>query len=358
MKFVSTMAVAGLILLSACSKTPQSSGTAPVVVDRFDVGPGTYVRSLALDPATNSLWVGSSVGVMEIDLVTHEMLNNFTRADKLANEYVFAIGVDSQGYKWFGTNAGGASRYKDGDWRVFFPIHGLADYWIYAFAEQRDRQFWIGTWAGANKVDLDTLEMTLIREELINEWVYGISVDSKNRVWFGTEGGVSMLDGEVWTHWTHADGLGGGNDRDLPISQNTGLGTRQRHDLNVLVGGQESYNPNYVFSMLADADDVIWAGTWGAGVGRLADGIWRNYTVAEGLAGNIVYTIAQGPDGVYWFGTNNGLSRFDGQSWKTYGVHDGLFGADVYAIVVTPDNHVWAGTRDGVVRLAVAANES
>jgi len=344
-----------LMLLTACGKGPDAIGPAPAVVDRFDVGSGTYVRSLAVDVAANSLWVGSSVGVMEIDLDTHEMLNTFTRKDDLANEYVFAIGIDSRGYKWFGTNAGGASRYKDGDWEVFFPMHGLADYWIYAFAEQKDGQYWIGTWAGANKVDLETMEFSLVKEELINEWVYGVSVDSRNRVWFGTEGGISMLDGDGWSHWTHEDGLGAGNEAKLPVSQNTGLGTRQRHDLNVLVGGQESYNPNYVFSTLADKDDVIWAGTWGAGVGRFADGVWTNYTVADGLAGNIVYAIAQGPDGVYWFGTNNGLSRFDGSSWKTYGIVDGLFGLDVYAIVTTQDNEIWAGTRNGVVRLAVSA---
>jgi len=341
-------------ILTSCAKGPDAPGPAPEVVDRFDVGAGTYVRSLAIDVATNSLWVGSSVGVMEIDLATHEMLNTFTREDDLANEYVFAIGIDSLGYKWFGTNAGGTSRYKGGDWQVYFPMHGLADYWIYAFAEQKDRQYWIGTWAGANKVDLDTMEFSLYKEELINEWVYGIAVDSRDRVWFGTEGGVSMLDGETWTHWTHDDGLGADNREDLPASPNTGLGTRQRHDLSVLIGGQESYNPNYVFSVLADADDVIWAGTWGAGVGRFDSGDWSNYTTADGLAGNIVYAIAQAPDGVHWFGTNNGLSSFDGTSWKNYGTANGLFGPDVYAIVVTQDDGVWVGTRNGVVRLAAS----
>jgi len=351
MNLANLMRIACLAMLSACAKGP--SGPAPEVVDRFDVGNGTYVRSLAVDVAANSLWIGSSVGVMEIDLGSHELLNTFTREDPLANEYVFGIGIDSLGYKWFGTNAGGVSRYKDGDWQVFFPMHGLADYWIYTFAEQADKRFWIGTWAGANMVDLETMEFSLVKEELINEWVYGLAVDSKNRVWFGTEGGISMLEGDEWTHWTHADGLGGSNEANLPISQNTGLGTRARHDLSILVGGQESYNPGYVFSVLADSDDVIWAGTWGAGVSRFAEGTWESFMVRDGLAGNIVYAIAEGPDGVYWFGTNNGLSRFDGQTWKNYGLADGLHGLDVYAVVTTIDNQIWAGTQNGVVRLAV-----
>jgi len=341
-----------LVALSGCGG-PQSGSATHSIADRFDVGSATYVRSLAVEPATNSLWVGSSVGVMQIDLDSQQMLNSYTRDDPLANEYIFAIGIDSQGYKWFGTNAGGVSRFRDGDWRVFFPMHGLADYWVYAFAEQQDRKFWIGTWAGANLVDLDTLQFRTFRNELINEWVYGIAVDSKNRVWFGTEGGVSMKDGETWSHWTHDDGIGAPNDRQLPISQNTGLGTRTRHDLSIVVGGQESYNPNYVFSVLADDGDTIWVGTWGGGVSHKDGDHWQNLTMADGLAGNVVYAIAQGPDGAYWFGTNNGLSRYDGRHWLNFGPDDGLPDSHVYAVRTTPSNDIWAGTRGGVVRLTL-----
>ncbi len=345
--------IPGVLSICGCERHFDTPEVMPQVVDRFDVGQGVYVRSLAVDEKTQSLWVGSSVGAMQIALSTHEMLNNFTRKDPLANEYIFAIGIDSEGYKWFGTNAGGTSRYKDGDWRVFFPMHGLADYWVYAFAEQSDARFWIGTWAGANRVDLESLEFLTIKEELINEWVYGIAVDARDRVWFGTEGGVSMLDGDAWQHWTHDDGIGAANEAGLPLSQNTGLGTRTRHDLSVIVGGQESYNPNYVFSVLADFNDTIWVGTWGGGISRYENGAWRNYTTKEGLAGNIVYSSTQSDDGVYWFGTNHGLSRFDGSTWTNFGVGEGLLGEHVYAVATTADGSVWAGTLNGVVRLAV-----
>ena len=342
-----------LALMAGCGRVGTPEPVLPSVIDVFEIGDTAYVRSVAIDQPKNRLWVGTSGGALEIDLASHELKNTFTRNDGLANEYIFGIGIDSDGYTWFGTNAGGASRYKDGEWQVFFPMHGLADYWIYTFAEQRDKVYWIGTWAGANRVDLRTMQITTVKDELINEWVYGLAVDSKNRVWFGTEGGVSMLDGDEWMHFTHADGLGGENKRQLPASANTGLGTRDRHDLSVTVGGAASYNPNYVFSTIADVEDAIWAGTWGAGVSRYADGKWTTFTTADGLAGDVVYSIAQGPDEVYWFGTNNGLSRFDGASWKTYGVQDGLLGADVYSIAISADNEIWAGTKGGVARLAV-----
>ena len=325
------------------------------VIDAFEVGREVYVRSLALEPKANSIWVGTSVGVHEVNLSDQSPRNTFTRADGLANEYVFAIFVDQDDYKWFGTNGGGTSRYKLGDWKVFFPMHGLADYWIYSFNQQADGKVWVGTWAGANLWDPATGEFKTYFDELVNEWVYGIGVDSKQQVWFGTEGGVSMFDGQTWRAWTHKEGLGAANTENLPISLNTGLGTRERHDLNVMSEGQSTYNPNYVFSIHVDKNDHVWAGTWGGGVSRFDGKKWNNYSVKDGLAGNIVYSIAEGEDGNFWFGTNRGLSRFDGARWYNYGRKDGLLSEHVYTIALVPGNEVWVGTRGGVTRFGQQA---
>ena len=113
---------------------PPAAPRGPRVVESFEVGENVYVRALKVEPATRTLWVGTSTGVNEVDLASGKLRNTFTRTHGLANEYVFAVGIDRQGYKWFGTNAGGTSRYRDGQWKTFFPMHGLADYWVYAFA--------------------------------------------------------------------------------------------------------------------------------------------------------------------------------------------------------------------------------
>ncbi len=354
------LALITLIGLAACSESAMDSNDsgktlqqkpAPRVLESFQVGDEVYVRSLAIEASKNSLWVGTSTGVLEIDLTTHAMKNTFTRKDGLANEYIFAIYIDSQGYKWFGTNAGGVSRYRDGQWDVYFPMHGLADYWIYSFAEQQDGPLWIGTWAGVNAVDLSTQKFTTYVKELINEWVYAIDIDSHNTVWFGTEGGITHYDGQNWRHWTHDDGLGAANTEQHPASPNTGLGTRSRHDLSVLLQGEQTYNPNYVFSLIVDHNDHVWAGTWGGGVGHYDGKRWRNYTMQDGLAGNIVYSILQDNDGVMWFGTNRGLSRYDGNSWVTYNHKNGLLEDNVYAISTAVNGEIWVGTKRGVSRL-------
>ena len=323
------------------------------VLDSFKVGENIYVRSLAVEADSGTLWVGTSTGVHEVDLATNEVRNTFTRDHGLANEYVFAIGIDHDGNKWFGTNAGGMSRYKDGVWKTFFPMHGLADYWVYSFATQKSGALWVGTWAGANRVDPLTGEFETYLEELVNEWVYGLAVDSQDRVWFGTEGGVSRFDGKKWVEWTHADGLGAPNLDGRPPSTNTGLGTRARHDLGTLRAGMATYNPGYVFSIHVAQDDTVWAGTWGGGVGHFDGKKWTNYTTADGLAGNIVYSIAQDDNGVLWFGTDKGVTRFDGNQWTSIGIREGFPGYSVYTLAVAPGGDIWAGTRGNVVRMGI-----
>jgi len=341
-------------LTSPVDSAVTARSSLPRVLESFGVGDGVFVRSLAVDELDKSIWVGTSAGVLEIDLNSYDMKATYSRADGLANEYVFSIMVDSQGSKWFGTNGGGMTRYRDGEWKTFFPMHGLADYWVYSFGESKDGNLWVGTWGGANQFDSTADEFTATYvKELVNEWVYGIASDDQGRMWLGTEGGVSMFDGNQWHAFTHEDGVGALNSNNLPVSQNTGLGTRERHDLSVMTEGTQTYNPGYVFSIYVATNGYVWAGTWGGGVSFYDGKTWQSLTTEDGLAGNVVYSITQDAAGVFWFGTNKGLSRYDGKAWQTFakGGANGLIDDNVYAVVAHPAGEIWAGTRGGVTRL-------
>ena len=350
--------VTGVAVIAHCyamaAEVPTKKSSREQVLETFDVGTNVFVRALKIDSANNTLWVGTSTGVHEIDIQSGTPINTFTREQGLANEYVFAIGIDREGYKWFGTNAGGASRYKDGEWKTYFPMHGLADYWVYSFANDQSGGVWIGTWAGVSFFDIKTQKFTTYVKELVNEWVYGIDVDAKGRVWFGTEGGVSMFDGKNWKAWTHNEGLGAPNAEGLQASSNTGLGTRSRHDLAIQVGSKNSYNPSYVFALLAVPNNRIWVGTWGGGAARFDGKSWRNFTTKNGLAGNIVYSIVRDSKGALWFGTNNGVSRYDGKTWRSFDRSTGLLDNNVYTLAVAPNGDIWAGTRQGVTRIGLS----
>jgi len=325
------------------------------VVETFNVGNNIYVRSMAIDKTGARLWVGTSTGVIEVDANTRNLHRTYTRKEGLANEYVFGMMIDNIGRKWFGTNGGGASVYSDGQWKTYFPMHGLADYWVYSFTQQKNGSIWLGTWAGLSRFDSKTETFTNYVKELVNEWVYGLTVDSKDQVWIGTEGGINMFDGKQFHVWTHKDGLGAGNKENLPPSNNTGLGTRTRHDLTVTASGMPTYNPNYVFSLVAAKDDSIWAGTWGGGLSHYDGKAWRNFTMDDGLPGNIVYNVIEDELGQIWAGTNGGLGLYDGKKWMTFTTKDGLLDNNIYAIAAAGNGEIWVGSKNGVMLLAKAA---
>ena len=113
-----------------------------------------------------------------------------------------------------------------------------------------------------------------------------------------------------------------------------------------------TYTAAYQIQALAIEGDYVWVGTTG-GVVRLNqnDGSFIKYTTSEGLADNDVNAITIDNSGNKWFGTDDGVSKFDGSSWKTYTTADGLGDNHVNAIAIDEDNHIWFGTySNGVSR--------
>jgi hypothetical protein len=106
---------------------------------------------------------------------------------------------------------------------------------------------------------------------------------------------------------------------------------------------------NNVRAILQDKEGAIWFGTNG-GVSRFEGESWKTYTTKDGLAGNWVDAIIQDKEGAIWFGTDNGVNRFEGESWRTYTQKDRLANNYVRAIIQDKEGAIWVGTYDGVSR--------
>ncbi|MBL8892120.1 MAG: hypothetical protein JNL67_19245 [Planctomycetaceae bacterium] len=107
----------------------------------------------------------------------------------------------------------------------------------------------------------------------------------------------------------------------------------------------------YVVETFADSRGRIWFGTISEGV-ACYDG--QNLTwlsSKDGLGGNTVVSIAEDAQGVLWFGTDGGVTKYDGQVWKTYSTSEGLPGTRCY-VLADRQNNIWVGTERGVFRFA------
>lgn len=83
---------------------------------------------------------------------------------------------------------------------------------------------------------------------------------------------------------------------------------------------------------------------------RLAPGqqlALRTFGARDGLAHGRVNCMHQDRLGYLWFGTWEGLSRFDGREFVSYGVADGLANPFIDCIAEDADGRLWVGTLGG-----------
>lgn len=84
---------------------------------------------------------------------------------------------------------------------------------------------------------------------------------------------------------------------------------------------------------------------------------WGAVSLFHGLPSDRVRAIAQGPDGMMWFGTEAGLARFDGRRTQTI-VDPELPAGRVLALYTDARGFLWIGTDNGAARIIGGRVES
>lgn len=332
-------------------------------VQQFGVGPTRNVKALlAEDPV---LYVGTSQGIVRYNTQDgqHMVFDN-KNSGLVSNGIFYLTKIDNK--LWVGTYGGGLSIFDGEKWKTYNIPQGLADAFVYGAAKAPNGDIWIATWSGANQIiggKLDdpkawkTYTVKNTNGGLPNDWVYSVIVDPKGNVWFGTEGGLAFYDGSKWKNWNHKDGLGAPYEKVKDtLTKDTDPATLSKHHARQKVEMglekiQAPYNPNYIVSMLLDSKGRIWCGTWGGGLSVFENGKFKTYTTSEGLIGNYVPMLKEGPDGAIWIGQNKGLSKLKegmfGSKFINYTKEGGLYGDIVFSMAFMQNGSVWVGSFGG-----------
>jgi len=69
--------------------------------------------------------------------------------------------------------------------------------------------------------------------------------------------------------------------------------------------------------------------------------LFRDYSVKEGLASNTVYKVIVDKKGFLWFGTEAGVSMFDGTTFTNFSANDGLIDNDVFGLFEDNGGRIW-----------------
>jgi len=76
---------------------------------------------VAVDERTEEAWVGTHGGVVKWNPQTGTY-TKYTAPDGLADNVVYAIAIDTEGNKWFGTPGGASRLAADGTWITYVTI--------------------------------------------------------------------------------------------------------------------------------------------------------------------------------------------------------------------------------------------
>lgn len=95
----------------------------------------------------------------------------------------------------------------------------------------------------------------------------------------------------------------------------------------------------------------VWIGT-DAGLACYEGGLWRTYSVADGLAHSVVLAIDVSPStGDVWIATMGGLNRWSAGRFDKFDQFNSGLANDVVYGVACEDDFVWAATASGASRL-------
>lgn len=79
---------------------------------------------------------------------------------------------------------------------------------------------------------------------------------------------------------------------------------------------------------------------------------FNHFGVDDGLSNTSVLCSAQDKNGFLWFGTKDGLNRFDGYNFKQFysdtDSNNGLGSNFIHSLMVDRNNHIWVGTDQGM----------
>ncbi|WP_183669228.1 hybrid sensor histidine kinase/response regulator transcription factor [Parabacteroides faecis] len=327
------------------------------------------------------LWVGTNNGLNRIDLNTDRIKRYNSGVDGLTQSSITKVYSDAAGYLWVGTWGGlyRFNREEDRFERILLD-NGLEDISVSALFEDSAGRYWIGT--RDKGVYLCDNQMNIIshftRESknmpLNNNNITSIYEDTQKQIWIGSKYGVNKInlrENEVLSFTSENSKLSNNTVRCLVEWQGKLLvGTFDgifaldpESGQIVKVAGYDDINHSLshysIYAFCVDHDHTLWVGTFAGGINYLNKFTNRfvlhrpedELNIRTGIYGAITY---ESPSNL-WIATEGyGLLNYNYQTNTSHyylidpSAHF-AFNTNIIKSVFYEDGYVWCGTTKGEI---------
>jgi len=167
---------------------------------------------------------------------------------------------------------------------------------------------------------------------------------------------VSSKPGEGALHFDRANGFPSDwvmslwEDREENLWAGTGAGLVMVRPTNVeTISPPDQWQGRALLSVYASTNGALWVGTEGAGLYRLQNGTWTNFSSEQGIRNSYIWSLAEDGDGRLYAGTwGGGLFVQNGDGFD-YAPGLENFRTPIPALLATGDG-LWVGTTAGLLR--------
>ncbi len=400
-------AALGLVLatLGGLSSSPvaaldPSLKPSQYVADNWQIPEGlpqTSAQAVTRTP-DGYLWIGTQEGLARFDGVRFTVYDGSTEA-AIPNKHIAVLYVDRAGRLWIGTRAGIAVL-ENGQFTYFQKVPALIHASVRAILEDTAGRVWVGTDDGLFVLDGANTRRFGTENGLRDAGIRALEQDASGILWVATAtGGLHRFDGQSFDTVALAPGVA-----DEPVTAirqgtdslwfGTGTGTLYRrtggqtelaaargqlgaavralstdHDGNLWIGtlsgglvrwragkfstlATDHFAHSDLRALFEDSEGSLWIGSYGGGLLRLRDGKFAPFGEAEGLQGNLAWTVAARKAGGVWVGTDAGLSVYADDTFRHIPGPRGFENVRVRSLLEDESGTLWIGTDGtGVLRL-------
>ena len=310
--------------------------------------------------------------------------NNISMDLEIPVKMFKAVLVDDDNNKWFLTESGIVS-FNGKKWTLHNKNNKVKSLEMKGISFEKNsygREIWIASPKGANVASLpvDAISGATTYNDsnsaILSNNVIRVTVGKSPLRWFGTDKGISAFKSNKWLTPDYEEFYPEFIFQEFPIlsmatnlngdtlyagTNGAGIARVYSNDVDGISGASvlAQWGPmilpsDKIYSIYIAPDGAKWFGTdLGAAshIGNNSLDGWTAYTTENGLINNFVQAITSDKEGKIWFGTQGGISVFNGAEWTSYKEEDGLISNNVLCIVVDNNGVIWIGTDNGVTSI-------